>query len=703
MRGFGYSRWFDIPENNENNVIVFYDTLSKFERNDQEMEDHPMVVAINTEDKFQEIKHGVYITDKTIYLNPWNTEFIFFDEKDKRAALSLSDSSLETKLIRLYQRNFIVCYPDGSFPIVNQDAHDLNLEEIRLDKNINRLKGLLYGYYIGALLSVEQSKVTYYNILKELHNIFASILSNPSRTPSPEQENKLNALFSSLLYNNAIFKEIESEVHDRDKTVRIVNILERHGIQIANIYPSYVFSELKDGPIENNRAITWVSNQLALLNKGIEQNKKLLSPDDREIVVKNNCLCEVTNKVVLDVTERKLFVGLVNYILTDDRINGKISALKEMLADTMTFQAKELLGTDWENSPIRSFMNQLRRHVRGEEFSQKWGDGVLCSLAAVILKGDNWDTLLDFMKRKGMADYRLAYAFYGVINGFANLTRDFTDLLVNNGSSYVAAVYKSFHEQLHGKKIETASQLHVEEPVKQTPVNQPLSFKQRVWDFYKYSVRKGKRKQSKLDEELKRALDKIEDNEDGYVFVSVLNDFSLWGAKTNAWKEMQQEFCPNYESIRNSKKSDNSTITKKNSKNSVGRVIQEALGGIFAEYEDNISTESTGYVENNDTRSIIYDDNAIENIRKFLGTNINSDQILDFFVNFQESYRFGYYSKNSNQYRRNNYDVIDHFCKWCLSQKNKKALERTPANSKLMDDLKSYLLKIYHGRTNSYN
>lgn len=66
-----------------------------------------------------------------------------------------------------------------------------NYIEIKHDKVINRLKGLLYGYYIGALLSSEKSAVEYYNTLKELQNIFAAILSNPLRKPTLEQEKKL--------------------------------------------------------------------------------------------------------------------------------------------------------------------------------------------------------------------------------------------------------------------------------------------------------------------------------------------------------------------------------------------------------------------------------------------------------------------------------------------------------------------------------
>ena len=59
------------------------------------------------------------------------------------------------------------------------------------------------------------------------------------------------------------------------------------------------------------------------------------------------------------------------------------------------------------------------------------------------------------MQTKGMYDYRLAFSMYGALNGFANLTRDFTDLLFSYDSKYIADVYTEFHGQLFGERLDT--------------------------------------------------------------------------------------------------------------------------------------------------------------------------------------------------------------------------------------------------------
>lgn len=95
-------------------------------------------------------------------------------------------------------------------------------------------------------------------------------------------------------------------------------------------------------------------------------------------------------------------------------------------------------------------------YVVGEMFTQPWADGVLSSITAVIMKGGNWEGLFRFMVSKGMCDYRYAFGLYGALNGFANLTRDFTDILfASENKQYTWNVYKEIHRQLTGVELST--------------------------------------------------------------------------------------------------------------------------------------------------------------------------------------------------------------------------------------------------------
>jgi len=111
QRGFGFSRWLSVPENGNDNVIMLYDKPFAFERPASEVEDHPLLVEIQTDEEFATVGEGMFYCDHTIYLSPWHARFIFFTEQDRNVALSLSDAGLETKMLKLYHKKLSVEHP----------------------------------------------------------------------------------------------------------------------------------------------------------------------------------------------------------------------------------------------------------------------------------------------------------------------------------------------------------------------------------------------------------------------------------------------------------------------------------------------------------------------------------------------------------------------------------------------------------------
>ena len=77
-RGFGYSRWFSVEENCIAHLTLLYGTPHMFNRPESDIEDHPMLIEIDTDEEFPEVVEGVYYTDRTIYLNPWQIKIHSF-------------------------------------------------------------------------------------------------------------------------------------------------------------------------------------------------------------------------------------------------------------------------------------------------------------------------------------------------------------------------------------------------------------------------------------------------------------------------------------------------------------------------------------------------------------------------------------------------------------------------------------------------
>lgn len=699
-RGFGYSRWWSIEENNIENITLLFDSPHKFERPSSDMEDHEMLIEISTDDEYRKLTDGVYYSDKTIYLNPWQTKIYFFSDSVKKIVLSLSDSSLETKMVRLYQRQMIVTSFDGKYPII-QDGINVNVEDtnryIKEDYIINKMKGLLYGYYIGANLSSTKEQIQKLDSLREIQNIFSSIISSYDRVPSQSQRNRLNGLFEFLEHQQPIFLDLEKEVGSQEIVNRIFDVFKRHGYFFQTIDRNSLITGLQSDA-EHNPSIIWIKKEISKANGLVESSKKLLNPEDAEIIVSSRDKL-VSQKNISDELMAKLFVYWVNNVLCSDSFNGKVNSVKESLSDEITKAAKNIVGADWDNSPIRTYLNQLRRHVRGEEFNQEWDNGLLSSMAAVLIKGDEWEQLLHFMQNKGMFDYRLAYAMYGVLNGFANMTRDFTDLLLNKQYNYLSGVYCEFYGQLHEKRI---SYMTIPDNVTKNDSNkesdmgsafaqktQNMSIDQWRKDIRSFAETVIKRNKQKLLNSLEEALNQNGENEDYFIFITILNDFEGWRPGKNgpnaSWKRMQEYYVPDYDqrigkgTKRNETSKNNDTYERtlfdmpENSiqqlrdtcKNVLSR-IESKHGNKHSEKDDKkfLTTNSPSLKE----VSILKDTSWIEDCASMITNTKASKQFITDMEWFVENHREFYYDE-----KRKNM-VCGHY--WGHDTSNNRVLER---------------------------
>lgn len=695
-RGFGYSRWATIPENPFNNAIVLFDKLCCFERPLSDIEDHPLLIEIFLDEVQLKQLEGFWISDHTIYFTPRTTRFLFFNETDRTIALSMSESSLETKLIRLYIRQIqTIQKPTEYFkPILINEPSVLNELEIEKDIRINKMKGMLYGYYIGSLLSSDIDSVKYMNALREIHNIFAAILSSIDKLPTAYQNEKLEVLFDFLNEQNTDYRYLfelinSSEIDAKIKTKRIWAWMSSKRGSLQNedksIWLSYIASDKDE---KENQAITWIKSKIDNAQRKMYAKRQLLLPDKEEIIVVDNKLSVLKNTNLGDELENHLCVSWFNETLSDKNTNGKISTYKEELAKNLTLKAREIYQESWEGSQTRVFLNDLRRHITGGEFIHEWNNGVLSSIAAVLVAGDDWEKMYVYMQNKEMTDYKLAFAFYGTLNGFANLTRDFTDFLYDQDKNYVWSLYKEFYGQLVGmdipERVNDISSIPVNCTItelnntKNDECIENESLKDKVKAIIKAHsrIKLSEKDITTIDQALDQTIDEVS-------FINMIYN-EMDNMNKGIFPCLQKELYPDWKPIK----------TKRNSKKKKD-VPKEP--NLFGSIDDDSSklfvSKADGEIVQ---RSIINDnqaDKVIENC-PILPTNIKR-QVVTLFKDFQKSYQIGYYYKNQDRYKRNNSDVIDHFIKWCLSRKNESHINWSPENSKLMDELKAYLMNTY--------
>lgn len=448
-RGFGYPRWTSIPGNDSENVITLYDSLFRFERPASEVEDHPMMIEIESDDNFIPGNEGCFYCDHSIYLSPGTTSFIFFSEKDIDVSLSISDRSSETKMLGLYRKKICIKHPDTKALSNEHREFKLNEQAIQQDRIINKMKGLLYGYYIGALLSTTPELVHNHNVLQELRDIFASVLSSESHRPTDIQEERISSLLFDLQKDNETIKYLKSVLNDPQKIKDVCKKLFNMGASFQGVINSNKVSVWLSNFYKENPALGWLHDQQSILKEKMRGSRTFLSPEEESIVISNHEVKKIAENVLKE-NDSNLVKIWVNEVLSSNKYNGKISSFKGDLADVITLKAKDIYGGKWDDSEAKVYLNSMRRYVNGNESNLQWNRLLYSSITAVIAKGDDWENMLMFMQSKNIVDYRLAFAFYGELNGFANLTRDFTNMLLNEDSKYVTEVYREFSGQLLG-------------------------------------------------------------------------------------------------------------------------------------------------------------------------------------------------------------------------------------------------------------
>lgn len=454
-RGYGFHSWYSLSLGESENVLLLYEEPFRFERPASDSEDHPLLISLQVDEGLlTPAGEGRWLCDHTIYLSPWRTRFILFSERDKRTMLSISEYSLETKMVKLYQksrievRSYMRTYqPESEVP----SNVVLNEEALKRDIRTNKLKGLLYGYYIGASLSVPSALVAEQNRLRELKNIFSSIASSPDRRPKPIQDKRLDELIQEINDETPAFVAMERYMSDKN-IPDVYHWIRDHWIPSFDILVPGMLSKahlLNSIADRTEYTRTWLSDKDMEIEQERRNSRHLLHPEAEEIILSDGKV----NTIKAAGPDEALVKLWINEVLCDGNYSSEVGQYCDEPAKTLTDRAKDFFGDKWEDSTVKERLSAMCRFVLGQEQMETWDNGAISSIAAVLSKGEDWEKLLKFMRSKGMNDYRLAFAFYGLLHGFANLTRDFTDLLLDNDRSYVADVLKEFNGQLLGDDL----------------------------------------------------------------------------------------------------------------------------------------------------------------------------------------------------------------------------------------------------------
>ena len=479
-RGFGNKRYYKVEANGIDNAIMLYSKYPIFKVENGDLENGPMVIEIETEScpdilvtKVKE-KNGVdvYASSSTIYLNPFNC-FVYFDSyQDLQTILTKSEQSLENKYSKLYHTNLKV-HQKKSWSITSlfsekeefnwDDSFLRDVEQIPVGNNekdifIDRLKGCLICYLIGANSSVSPEVGRLKQLARKLRNTLSAVVNSPEHKPTEIQD---ELLVSSIREFNSIFSKLDE--NHKYNSLLLEKSLVSPSTGLSREILQKVLSDLRLTDIFQNRLnLKPVYNANDLYNCLYAQSMSdsyLYETNRMNDAIKRIEISEQASRVKLSLSELLSVDGL-KITLKDSKV-GKGSFFPALLESQMRGEYKHFMDdnnveeplavafvggaklktliNDWDGSKFQKYINGLLANLqKGEAFDVFSNDEpIMQSFAAFCQKGEDIDRLSDYMLQLGFADYQFALAIYGATRGFASLPKTFTSRLLRVSDYYV--------------------------------------------------------------------------------------------------------------------------------------------------------------------------------------------------------------------------------------------------------------------------
>lgn len=472
-RRFGYKRFEKVAPNNLDNLILLYDKYPIFDINDKELENYPMVIEIDTqdipEDCVQEM-NGILFTSKTIYLNPFSTRIIFRAEAERTSSLSKAEPSIESKLIPLYQGRFVVLSDEFEkfnwTPIHIDDLPNYNNNAVSFDIAINKLKGMLYGYLLGANSSYSNEVVSLKRTAKELRNVLSAILASPDGRATQFQEKQLNGFYKDL--NRSFYAlsgaqsridEIIAQKIECYNAQSFVDILKGEGFYQEWVNRQVAQLNLRYYQISPFHLSYQSTDKIAELDTYIDNIERMMQTYYVKTKLDKSKLPVLQNRRITDIPDQKDFLAILFNEYMSEAWNGA-----EFLSSRYEFAKvggklfRESSGDKWDNSPARTYINSLLKNLNEyTEFDiNSIESDILKSFAAFCQKGESdIDKLRDYLISNGIGDFRIAFAMWGLIFGFAEMPKTLTnELFESQDEQYIADCYKYIHKQLHSVELD---------------------------------------------------------------------------------------------------------------------------------------------------------------------------------------------------------------------------------------------------------
>lgn len=489
QRGFGISLFYDKASFYLPNSFLLTDAFPIFSINRSEVEHRPMVLEIDDSyypSFFEKVKdngdYSVYRTERTLYFSPLSCKIFFLSEADKRATLAKAESILESKYIlyvnlgaiRVYDRSIpaIKIGQDSFKKITDSPTPDTN--SLREDIRINKAKGFIVSYMIGAGMSITPESARLLRLSKDIKNGIYSLGTKEGKA-SADALNSVHRLINEAedLSNDIDPKKKEA----RNRVVKYLSSIDAPSmlrgtsneeiiafLEKIGVYPM-LFSRLNNGRLTS---IAYLAQQ-ALSSKDEAMVESALADISRYV----ESIVQHSSPVVLASDLFKLGIDR-NYIECHDSYlekesrdkvevlfnlysgySYKASGIRENRVDYVIDAGREFFSESTEgNQEERKYINDLLDNLEhAASFDMMATDSQALQALAVFMRSPDADIdkMASLIVSNEIPDARIAYGLWGLFYGYSNIPQSFYNKLIQSlNKSEAARFVEQIQEAVFG-------------------------------------------------------------------------------------------------------------------------------------------------------------------------------------------------------------------------------------------------------------
>ena len=438
-RETGYKQFEVIRELKGIDKIVLFEYPVRFTINDPNRYNYPLLIEVEDDiqlsrDSLHCESMGVFTYSKTLFLTPTNCRLFFFSESDYKLTTINTRSN---KSIKHYEKYQIFSTTTGlllkEMPIVEIEKRDCLTNS--LEALTDKIKGMLYAHILGQSISISPELAHQKRLTQDIYDTISGIIANPSMSE------RLKPRLYNLLEE---FKSIDSIEKDNELKFNsyLDTELEQYGVSASTL-----MNLLKRWnvwkPIHLKLSKEWGCDFLPQMPELISRGDlKKLGEDVERHTEKSIANYRKTmphpslstihydgEKIIIE--DLPIITIAVNYIINNKLTQDQLSAHRAELCLGIINEIKAYyfceFGEDSWNKNVRAYVNTLYSHIQnlGIPFNiQSVENSELLAISAFLLKGNNIDNYLTFLKMNKIADYRCPLILWGVLCGYMEMSKD---------------------------------------------------------------------------------------------------------------------------------------------------------------------------------------------------------------------------------------------------------------------------------------